>query len=292
MLQFLIHGLSALTLRLSDQQRSFLAEHVAGLFYFLYRLSPYRQFLQNNIRAALTLSEREAAHLAHRHVVELLQSIAELLCFQRFASGQAPVRWQLKGFEHFQACYQQGKGVILVSAHFGFWELFPAVLAHQGIPVSVLVQRPSVPAFDRFFVRARAWAGVKTCYNDTVSGIRPILRALRQGETVAMLIDQHGESGTVLGEFFGHRVSMPEGVDFLSRRTGAWIVPVYTWRTGLEHQIQFWPGLQAQDYADSLSLLQVLYDQMAALITRHPQAWLWSYNRWDKYRPCPRCSPV
>lgn len=292
MLELLIHGLSTLALHLSDRQRSFLAERVAGLFYFVYRLSPYRTFIQTNIRAALNLSPEEADHLALRHVSELLHAIADLLCFERFAKGQVPVHWQIEGYENFQRCYNYNKGVILVSAHLGFWELFPAVLAHQGIPTTVLVQRPSVPAFDRFFVRSRAWAGVKTCYNDTVSGIRPVLRALRQGEVVAMLIDQHGENKKLLGEFFGHCVSMPEGVAYLSRHTGAWIVPVFTWRKQYSYSIQFFPGLQAQDFSTPQGLLQYLYNQIEVMIKRHPESWLWIYNRWDKYQPCPRCSPI
>jgi KDO2-lipid IV(A) lauroyltransferase len=281
----LITSLSALACRLSDRQLQILTVGVAGLLYRIYRLSPQRDFIRNNIQAALPLSDAGAHQLAIRHLHYLLESILILLRFPRFSQGKSPVRWQMEGYHHLLRAYHHRRGVILVSAHFGCWELFPALLGLSGFPVRVLVQRPSVPAFDALFTRSRAQAGVETSYNDTISGLRPILRTLKAGGIVGLLFDQHGESQHLIGSFFGHQVSFPEGPFFLRQRTGAAIVPVYTWRTHDRHHIRFWPALPTHDSAQEL--MQTLYQQLEHMIQQHPAEWLWTYNRWDKYRPCP-----
>lgn len=276
----------------SSRQRQSVTRSVAGILFGLYQLSPYRHFIQNNIAQALDLPPREQRALAKKHLENLLNAIVILLRFPLFAQNAQPAPVQWVGYEHFLSAYEQGQGVILVSAHFGCWELFPAMLGQKGIDVQVLVQRPSVAAFDRYFNQSRGFAQVKTAYNDTLSGLRPVLRALKQGQVLGMLIDQHGESNQIFGTFFGHRVSMPEGPYFLAQKTGAWIVPVFTYREGENHLIEFLPGLQARHFENASQLLQSLYADCESMIRRYPQEWLWSYNRWDKYQPCPRCLQV
>lgn len=262
---------------------------VAGFLFGLYGLSRHRQFIQKNIALALSLSPSEQTQLARKHLENLLDSIVTLLRFRLFAQGSEPVPFQLEGYEHFLTAHAQGKGVILISAHFGCWELFPAVLGQAGFDVHALVQRPSVGAFDDFFKQSRAYAQVKTAYNDTISGLRPILRALKQGGVLGLLIDQHGESNQILGSFFDHQVSMPEGPYFLAKKTGALIVPVFTYRQGETHQIAFSPSLEVSQFENAKALMQSLYHSIETAILQHPAEWLWSYNRWDKYQPCPRC---
>ncbi|MGE3728673.1 MAG: lysophospholipid acyltransferase family protein [Candidatus Sericytochromatia bacterium] len=276
----------------SPRQRQMIIKGLAGFLFGLYKLSRHRSFIQKNIRSALSLSPKEQTALAHKHLENLLDSIVTLLRFRLFAQGSEPVAIEVEGYTHFLEAHAQGKGVILVSAHLGCWELFPAVLGQAGFEVHALVQRPSVPAFDQFFKQSRAYARVQTAYNDTLSGLRPILRALKQGAVLGLLIDQHGESNQILGDFFGHRVSMPEGPYFLAKKTGALIVPVFTYRQADTHLIQFFPSLDLLQFSSPTDLMQSLYQQIENTIRQHPAEWLWSYNRWDKYQPCPRCLRV
>lgn len=267
-----------------------LASGLAGLLFALYQASPYRGFIEGNIaRAGLKRPER----LARAHVRLLLWAIVDLLRFVRFRDDKRlPRELLVTGMEHFEAASAAGRGVILVSAHFGCWELIPALTSLRGYATTVLVQKPSQDVFDRLFRELRAWAGVRTLNNDTLAGLRPILKALRQGETVGLVIDQHGESRRLVGKFFGHRVSLPEGPAFLARRTGAAIVPVLARWRGNQHVIEFYPVMTAIGGADGdLQTMQAIYDWLETQIRRYPENWLWSYNRWDKF-PCPVCETM
>lgn len=255
----------------------------AGAVFCLYRLSPYRNFIQGNVRAAFPdWPESRYQEVAWQHVRRLFQAVADFLRFPAWASHPpGPDVLQVQGFEHLQAAWQQGRGVILVSGHMGCWEIIGATVAQAGFPFHVLVQPPTVDAFARLFAQLRGGVGVVTHNNTSLSSLRPVLRELQQGAVVGLLVDQHGESRRLLGTFFGHQVSLPEGPAFFARYCDSPIVPVFAWREGDCHQIRFEPPLPIADSPQAL--MQSLYQRIEAAIRAHPEDWLWTYNRWDKY---------
>lgn len=255
----------------------------AGAVFCLYRLSPYRHFIQGNVRAAFPdWPEARYQEIAWQHVRRLFQAVADFLRFPAWASHPpGPDVLQVQGFEHLQAAWQQGRGVILVSGHMGCWEIIGATVAQAGFPFHVLVQPPTVDAFARLFAQLRGGVGVVTHNNTSLSSLRPVLRELQQGAVVGLLVDQHGESRRLLGTFFGHQVSLPEGPAFFARYCDSPIVPVFAWREGDCHQVRFEPPLPVADSPQAL--MQSLYQRIEAAIRAHPEDWLWTYNRWDKY---------
>lgn len=264
-----------------------MAARFADGLYAVYRASPYRHFLNQSIQPALPeLSAHARSHLARLHCQRLLQALSDFVRFAQLGPNTSlPPEIDILGHAHYHAAKAQGRGVILVSAHFGCWEWIPAALALQGEAVSVLVQRPSQPWVDQGFTALRAHVGVQTLYNDSLSGLRPLIRALKQNQTVGLLIDQHGESQRLIGRFFGQPVSLPEGPARIARQTGAVIVPVLARWHGQRHLIQFFAPHQARDFSDDLALMQHLYNWLEGQIRRGPENWLWSYLRWDKYQP-------
>lgn len=279
MLEWIFRCLAELLSRSERRSALQFASGLAGLLFLIYRLSPYRAFMEGNIRQALP--QAPAKRLAAEHLRLLLWSIVDLLRFCRFKQqALIPPEVLVLGWEHFEAARAQGKGVILASAHFGCWELIPAVVSLKGCPTTVLVQKPSLDGFDRLFRRFRAYAGVKTVNNDSLAGLRPILKALQAGECVGMVIDQHGESRRLLGNFFGQQVSLPEGPAFLSQRLGTPIVPVLIRWRGSRHVLEFFEPFEPEP--DALGLMQKIYDWLESQIRRYPENWLWTYNRWDK----------
>ncbi|MGV3522786.1 MAG: lysophospholipid acyltransferase family protein [Candidatus Sericytochromatia bacterium] len=283
MLEVFFRVVAALVSGLPRRPVQSIASGLAGLLYACYRLSPQREFMAGNIREALPGLPPEP--LARDHVRLLLWAIVDLLRFRRLRSPRPCLPEVLAlGWTHFEAAHAQGRGVLLVSGHLGCWELFPAWVSLQGYPVTVLVQKPSQDGFDRLFRRFRAYAGVTTCNNDSVAGLRPLLKALQRGEVVGMLVDQHGESERLTGDFFGHRVSFPEGPAQLARRYGTPIVPVMMRWRGSKHVLEFFPALNPPPQAAPQEVMQQIYAWLEAQIRRYPENWLWSYNRWDKYR--------
>ncbi len=281
---------------LSRPQALHLGSTFAGLLYGVYRLTPWRRLLQGHIHQSFpSLSKKEQDRIARQHVKTFLWAIVDFLRFWQWRqrhegavdlrSHQLPRHVLLVGDNHYQAAYGRGKGVILVSAHFGCWEYIPALSALQGHPTTVLVQKPAEPYFERLFTTFRGFAGVNTVNNDSYKGMGTLLRALRRQEVVGLVIDQHGESEQLIGSLMGKTVSLPAGPGALARRTGAAVVPVFARWWGNQQIIEYLPARFYEQQDTDLSFTQALYDDIEKMIRKYPENWLWSYNRWDKYTP-------
>jgi len=271
----------------------------ADLIYNLYLLTPHRQHIYRNIDLTLPeLSDREKWRLSRTHIRRLTRSIVDLMRFPVLTPEVEREILTIQGAEHFQAAYEKGRGVILVSAHYGCWELLGAAIARLGSRLHVLVQRPTTPAFDELFNEYRQLVHVQTHYNTNVMSLRHVFRALKAGEVTGFLIDQHGESEDMFGMFFGKRVSVPGGPAFFSLKSGAPIVPVFIRRLPDDrHLVRFHPALEVIDSSIDAgetekekqsqiaqNLTQQAYDLIEQVIRENPDDWLWTYNRWDKLK--------
>lgn len=279
MLYATFQNLSALAARLGRDRAVAIAERFADAVWGLYRLTPYRHFVAANIRSAYPgWTDHEANALGHAHLRSLLGSIAELLRFPAMSADdvRALVTWH--GKEHLEAALARGKGAIILSGHFGNYELMGAALATRA-PVTVLVQPPSKSAFERLFIEYRTLHGVATHSNTGPASLRPAIRALQRNELVALLADQHGEAQEAIVELFGHPVSVPMGAFYLARKTGAAVLPAFIVRTPTGHRVEVAPELAATGTAvDAQEYCRILERQVRA----HPDHWLWVHDRWAR----------
>lgn len=284
-------GVQALAMALPRSVALKLGVAFADAVYALYRLTPYRDFIFGNIRKAYAeqLSPREAHRLARIHLRNVLKAIVELMRFGVIARDglENLVSWQ--GKEHLDRVREEGRGVIFASAHFGNWELMGAALANTGVPLHVIVQVPSKDAFGQLFIEARALVGAKTYANQGPASLRPVLRALKRGEALGMLIDQHGEAQEAFATLYGRPVSVPMGAFFFAEKTGAAILPMFCVRTPDDrHVIHVEPELVPTGNAQEDA--RRLYEILERYLREYPEMWLWAHNRWERegeLRPLP-----
>ena len=254
----------------------------ATAVYGLYRLTPYRGFVQKNLRGAFpgwTADELNRMTLAHLR--QLTRCIVELMRFPLLTAENVDELVRFEGLENLEAAREGGKGVILATAHFGNWELMGAAFALKGLPMHVLVQPASQDAFDRLFREFRGLAGVSSWNNAGPASLRPVLRALGRNEALGLLVDQHGEAQDAIVRLFGHPVSAPTGPFFFARRTGAAVVPVFAVRQPDQtHVVHIEPALAltGDDEIDA----QALYAVYERYIAKHPDHWLWVHDRWAR----------
>ena len=255
----------------------------ADALYGVYRLTPYRDFVYGNIRKAFAeaMTEREAHRLAKSHLRNLLKAIVEVLRFGVLERDGLDRLVSWEGREHLDRVMAEGRPVIVASAHFGNWELMAAALSAHGLPLHVLVQVPSKDAFGQLFIEARKTVGVTTYANRGPSSLRPVLRALKRGEALGILVDQHGEAMEATATLFGRPVSVPMGAFYFAEKSGAAILPMFCVRTPDDrHVIHVEPELvptgDAQDDA------RRLYALLESYLRRYPEMWLWVHNRWER----------
>ncbi|HZN65099.1 MAG TPA: lysophospholipid acyltransferase family protein [Tepidisphaeraceae bacterium] len=183
----------------------------------------------------------------------------------------------------------RGKGVILVTPHYGDWELGSLAAGLLGIPYTTVAEPTKNPAIERIISRLRSRSGHTTV--PPRFAVVKLYKALSRGGTVTLLIDvnaRRGRGGVWL-DFFGLPVFNTGAVAELAMRTGAAIVfvaahPLPGRRINLTFGPEIEPSATGDHEDDVLTTSQRCLDACAALIREHPEHWLWTYKRW-KRRP-------
>ncbi|HLU26338.1 MAG TPA: lysophospholipid acyltransferase family protein [Longimicrobiales bacterium] len=193
---------------------------------------------------------------------------------------------EFEGLEAFRAAVDEGRGVVLVTGHFGNWELAGATIAAVGLPIDVVVQRQANPLFDRALEQARERLGMRPI--DRRRAPQLALRSLRAGRIVAFVADQDARGSGVFVPFFGRPASTHRGPALLALRAGS---PLF-----LGYGIRLAPGrflghLERVE-VDRGGEIDVAVDRLTAAFTakleeairRAPDQYFWHHRRW-KTRP-------
>lgn len=190
----------------------------------------------------------------------------------------------VRGVEHLERL--RGRGVILLTGHFGPFELLGARLGRLN-PVDFVVKPQSNPLVEAMLRRTREACGVGTI--PLGASVRGALRALRAGRWVAMLADQDARRHGVFVPFFGRPASTPVGPARLSIATGAPIVMGFAERRPDGRlDLEVLPPMRARDPRAPDAALELTARHTAALEARvreRPEMWFWLHRRWKTAPP-------
>lgn len=193
-------------------------------------------------------------------------------------------RWiRYDGLEHFTAAQARGRGVLVATGHLGNWELSAYTHALMTGPMNIVVRPLDNQRVDELVEARRARSGNSIICKKEAA--REILRALKAGEAVGILIDQNSspEEG-VFVDFFGRKACANAAFVKLAHRTGAAVVPGFAlWsETERRYILRFYPEIEMN--GDVLADTQRVYNLLEQVIREYPDQWLWIHRRW-KTRP-------
>jgi KDO2-lipid IV(A) lauroyltransferase len=244
----------------------------------------HRRIAEQNVAAAFP--ERSASECraivrgAFRHFGRLL---LEFLRFDMLSPEEMLQRVEWQGEEHVRAAHAQGKGVLFVTGHFGFWELQALVHALRLPPMAVMARALDNPWLNTRLEQMRTRTGNAVIYRQ--GGVRKVLRRLQSGGAVGVLIDQHilgGDAVTV--NFFGRPAQTTSAVAALALRTGARVVPLFALPLGGgRYRMIYEPPIEAPapDAEDPIrELTQRCTDVLERYVRERPELWLWMHRRW------------
>ena len=244
----------------------------------------HRRIAERNLAAAFPVrpadERRQIARAAFKHFGRLL---FELLKFFTLSPKEMLARVEFDGEDRARIAYAQGKGVLFVTGHFGFWELHAVVHALRLTPIGVLARALDNPHLNRLLEQIRQRTGNTVLYRRGT--IRRVMRTLQAGHGVAVLIDQHIMSrDAIYVDFFERPAATTSAVAALALRTGAPVVPVFAlplgggrYRMIYEHQVEP-PRADSPDAVREFT--QRCTDVLEMYVRRHPELWLWMHRRW------------
>jgi len=282
-------AVAALVPRLSFPLASGLGRSLGSLAWALD--GRHRDVAVRNLAIAFPgMSEARRKQLAQRAFQQAGRTAVEMLWSPSLNDTTLAQIASFEGKEHLDEALERGRGALLTSAHFGNWELMGAALAHLGVPISGIARRIDDPDVEDVLYRLRTGAGSRVIYKQ--DAVRGALRALRDGEVVAVLVDQNTLADqAAFVPFFGRQAATTRLTAQLHLRTGAPIVMMFCIPEQDRYRFVFEP-LEVSDDASSedaavKQLTAAFTRQIERRVRQHPEAWLWIHDRWRTRPPKP-----
>jgi Kdo2-lipid IVA lauroyltransferase/acyltransferase len=235
--------------------------------------------------------QAERARILRTSMLNLGRMAAELAHLPRLSDGELRemVQFEDEAWLREALTWERPTGVLILSGHFGNWELLVYAQGRRGHPVTMVHRPMRNPLIDRWLNAVRARAGTRLVRKHHAAG--EVLRALRQKQLLVLPFDQNSTRGLgVFVDFFGLPASTNAGLARVALRADAPIVPAFIVRQGrsARHVVHLLPIMEAERTGDmqadvfaTTARLSAVFEEM---VRRFPEQWLWVHKRW-KTRP-------
>lgn len=193
---------------------------------------------------------------------------------------------EYSGFENYQRASERGRGVLMLTGHFGAWELCAFAQGAYGHPLSFLVRPLDNPLLDAMINRYREMSGNRTINKN--NAVKSVLEVLRRGQDVGFLIDVNtlADQG-IFCDFFGIPACSTTGLAVFALRSEAPVVPGFLiWDPASgKHQLRFEPEIplvRTGDFKEEVALNTARFTNMIEeYARRYTDQWLWVHKRWQ-----------
>ena len=244
-----------------------------------------KQILIRNMKAALGKTDAEARIITRNIFRNFCKYLVDFLRQDRLNAANIKDLVRFEGLEHLDAAFKKGKGVILLSAHIGNWELGSVAVALAGYPLNIVALTHKDKRVNNFFNNRRGAKGIKVI--QLGGGVKKIFSALERNEAIALLADRDFSKSDLVANFFGKPTAIPKGAGVFNIRKGAAIVPCFvirqpddTYTFTFEKAVEFTPaGHEAQDIQD---VTQESLKIIEEYIKRYPDQWLTFGELWPE----------
>jgi len=191
------------------------------------------------------------------------------------------------GYENYEEAQAKGKGVIFLTCHLGAFDLQVTNMAMRGLNPNIIGTPLKDKRLNDLLWNYRNLHGAIAIERGKETF--RMLKVLKSGGSVALLIDQDTKVKTVFVDFFGMQAATPVGATILALKTGAAVVPTYIYMGDDElqhmHLLPAIPMRVTDNEDDDVRYnTQILTNFIEEKIREHPEQWVWMHERW-KTRP-------
>lgn len=243
---------------------------ILGLFVY-YLDKRHRKLAISNIIKALTTPLPQARDISIKSFQNLGMNIIEFLIHHSKLI-------QVIGYEYINI----DKGNIFILGHFGNWELLGRVAVRKGIKIAAVGREIKNRGVNRYIKERRVNTGIDIL--DKKGSFKNLLSALKDGKSIAILIDQYAGRRAVFVDFFGIPTSTTHSPVLLALKTGCPIIPVFIIREDKGHRIIVEPPIKIVKTGDISGDIKIntelIVKPLERYVRQYPEQWWWVHRRW------------
>ncbi len=262
-----------------------------GLFGFIGRIvysfpSRFKDLVIHHLGLAFgkEKSAREILDLSKQVYVMLAKNGADVIRSWSVENLEQLQRFvKVEGKEYADRAKAKGKGIIYFTGHIGAFELMITAMGLNGMPFMVVGTALKDERLNDIVVQFRAKHGSEPIQRGRETF--KLIKALKSGGAVGMLIDQDTKVKSRFVNFFGMPASTPVGAALMAMKTGAAVVPalIHLGEDNLQHMVLY-PEVEmvntGDEEKDMVTNTQTLTTILEEAIRRHPAQWVWMHERW------------
>lgn len=266
---------------------------VAKLGALAYRSSPLRSNVEDNVSHIVgePIGSRRVRSIARQIYCNQAKNYYDLLRVPSLTADdiKRAVR-EIRDLEHLDRALSRGKGVVLVSGHYGNFDLAGQILAVLGYRVMAIAEHLKPERLFEYVRRTRESHGLRFIPID--GSLRTVFRALRANEIVASALDRNVTDAGRLVRFFGRSARLPDGYLKLALRTQAALIVAFCRRLPdnsvlitIEPEVELQrTGQLEQDVVANLPKVLAIFERY---LSRHPEQWVYFQRVWVPAKPAP-----
>ncbi|MBV9101019.1 MAG: lysophospholipid acyltransferase family protein [Candidatus Dormibacteraeota bacterium] len=243
--------------------------HTVGAAWHASRSSMERRRAARNFRRLIPALDADAAQrLARRSYRQYVEMIFDSIWADAMPNEQILRVVRVSGREHLDT---GGRGGILAISHFGNWDMAASAALALGVRMTTVMARIITPGLTRMVALSRQRKGLELYTPQQAA--RGLLRALRRGRFVALMVDIPEAGPTVTVPYCGGEVRFSAVPARLAAVTGAPLLPVACWREGDHWALEIQPPLEVLEGDDEPAVMARIAAQLEPYVRRHPQQW-------------------
>ena len=251
-------------------------------FVFRYRRKVILDNLHKVYGSDLPAEEKELLRSIYKNFVFLWM---EFLQSDKMLSGDFSSHFSFHNLEIFDKAFEEKKGLILLSGHFGNFEWLAQALSKKGYKLWAIAKKQSNPYVNDLVEKVRTRSGIRIIY--TKNAIKHSIRALGNNEVAAIVMDQDARDRGVFVDFMGLPSSTAVGPAVLHLRTGAPIILTVGIRKDYgQFDVYFEEAVASAEKTEKITnedIVRITQNHVAAFerwVRKYPEQWFWMHRRW------------
>ena len=253
----------------------------AGSLIFRIFISPLtgnKKRIESNLNLVMpNLLENEKNKLATRCLDNIGMTMFELLSPKEFKLAGERAKVLGPGIALLERARDESKPVILISGHFGNYDVIRANLISKGYELGALYRPMNNPYFNATYLKSISSIGVPLFARGN-NGMAEMMKFLRDGKSIALLIDQHMANGEPL-KFFGKTAFTATSAAKMAIKYNAILMPFFVVRKRRtsDFDLHFEAPIE---HSNPIKMTQDFNDRLEARVKENPDQWLWTHKRW------------
>ncbi len=282
---YLLYKISFFIMRITDTKCSYaIVSFFASLKYYFSKND--RETVEQNLRVAMPeASKKEISVLAKKVFINFGKYLVDFFAFTCDDADIIKKKIVFEGLEKLDRALELGKGCIILTGHFGNWELGGYLMAKLGYKLNIVALDHSDQRINEIFIQRRKKAGINIASIGNAK--RFCLAALKRNEIVGIAGDRpYGENGIDIN-FFGKTARIPRGAALFSIRTGAPLIIVFTHKTddkNVDNRMVFEGPIPVKRdlpvHAATKEATQYFINRFELYIRKYPAQWYMFHHVW------------